>query len=125
MRKKPKPRKSTTHSRRKKKTPTRKAKPAGKKPAARRTGIAAQRKLGLGAVPGAMEAAALTYAQKHLIVRHCIAVCAGTTDFDSNQPLYSIADGIEGCVEACVIDAVHKTVIVRSSDSEDSIVGSI
>jgi len=125
MRKKSKTRKTTAHSQKKKKAPTRKAKPVGKKPAARRTGIAAQRKLGLAAVPGAIEAAGLVPDQIRRIVHYCIATCAGTDNFSSNQPLNTIRQGVEQCVEACIIDAVHMPVRVRSSDTEDGIVGRI
>ena len=125
MRKKSKTRKITITSKRKKTTSTRKAKPSAKKAAERATERVAVFKLGLAAVPGAMEAAALIPDQKRLIVHHCIAVCAGTTNFRSNQSLASIRQGIEQCVEVCVIDAVHRPLSVRSSDTEDGIVGRI
>jgi hypothetical protein len=125
MPKKSRPRKTNAKSKRKKTVLTRKAKPAARKPAERLAGIALQRKIGLAAVPAAMEAAALTSDQKRQIVHRCIAGCAGTNSFSSSQPLSTIQNGIEGCVEICVAKALHRPVSIRSTDTEDLIVGMI
>jgi len=84
-----------------------------------------EQKRALAAVPHALAAAALDEDQKHKIVHACIRRCTGVSVFASDQPLSTIKQGRELCVEICVIEAVHKPLRVRSSDSENSIVGRI
>jgi hypothetical protein len=125
MSKKPRSPKANAKSKRKTTAPTQKAKPATKKPTQRPVGLAVEIKIALAAVPAAMKAAALTSDQKRQIVHNCIAGCSGKKNFSCSQPLSTIQDGIEGCVEICVAEAVHRPVRIRSSDTEDGIVGRI
>ena len=104
---------------------TRRAKLVAIMPVERPAGFAAEVNMGLAAVPGAMQAAGLTQAQKRIIVHYCIATCSGTYNFSSNQQLYTIRQGCERCVEPCVIEAIHKPVSVTATDTEDLIVARI
>lgn len=58
------------------------------------------------------------------VVHGCIVGCAGHTNFGTNTPLKNIVASAE-CVQACVIDATGRQVIVTGNDTENSICAKI
>jgi hypothetical protein len=58
------------------------------------------------------------------VVHECIAGCAGHANFGPNTPLKNIVASAE-CVQACVIGATGKRIIVTGDDTEISICGMV